>query len=80
MITTTHTAYILVYVDDILTTRSNAEVVSTLIKQLDVMFFLKNLGEIAYFLGIQVTHHTVNGFHMSQQKYIRDLLVKTKML
>lgn len=78
-ITSTHTTYILVYVDDILVTGSNAEVVTTLIKQLDVEFSLKDLGEITYFLGIQVTH-TVNGFHLSQQKYIRDLLVKTKML
>ena len=46
---------------------------------MDVEFSLKDLGEITYFLGIQVTH-TVNGFHLSQQKYIRDLLVKTKML
>lgn len=45
---------------------------------MDVEFSLKDLGEITYFLGIQVTH-TVNGFHLSQQKYIRDLLVKTKM-
>ncbi|RVX16118.1 Retrovirus-related Pol polyprotein from transposon RE2 [Vitis vinifera] len=27
-----------------------------------------------------VVTHIVNGFHLSQQKYIRDLLVKTKML
>ena len=58
---------------------SNTEVVTTLIKQLDAEFSLKNLGEITYFMGIRVTH-TVNGFHFSQQKYIRDLLVKTKML
>ena len=58
---------------------SNAEVVTTLIKQLDAEISLKDLGEITHFLGIQVTH-TVNGFHLSQQKYIRDLLMKTKML
>ncbi|KAL6331208.1 hypothetical protein AAG906_009636 [Vitis piasezkii] len=78
-ITSTQTTYILVYVDDILVIGSNAEVVTTLIKQLDVEFSLKDLGEITYFLGIQITH-IVNGFHLSQQKYIRDLLVKTKML
>ena len=78
-ITSTHTTYILVFVDDILITGSNADVVTTLIKLLDVKFSLKDLGEITYFLGIQVTH-TVNGFHLSQHKYIRDFLVKTKML
>ena len=78
-ITSTHTTYILVYVGDILITGSNAGVVTTLIKQLDAKFSLKDLREITYFLGIQVTH-IVNGFHLSQQKYIRDLLVKTKML
>ena len=78
-ITSTHTTYNLVFVDDILITGSNADVVTTLIKLLDVKFSLKDLGEITYFLGIQVTH-TVNGFHLSQHKYIRDFLVKTKML
>ncbi|KAL6336283.1 hypothetical protein AAG906_014452 [Vitis piasezkii] len=78
-ITSTHTTYIFVYIDDILITGSNAEVLTSLIKQLDAEFSLKDLGEITHFLGIQVTH-TVNGFHLSQQKYIRDLLVKTKIL
>ena len=40
---------------------------------------MKDLEELVYFLGIQVTH-TVNEFHLSQQKYIKDLLGKTKML
>ena len=51
-ITSTHTTYILVYVGDILITGSNAGVVTTLIKQLDAKFSLKDLREITYFLGI----------------------------
>ena len=42
-ITSTHTTYILVFVDDILITGSNADVVTTLIKLLDVKFSLKDL-------------------------------------
>ena len=41
-------------------------------------FTLKDLGEVDYFLGIQV-RHTTEGLHLSQTKYIKDLLCKAKM-
>lgn len=41
-------------------------------------FALKDLGELNYFLGIDV-NKTSNGLHISQAKYIADILVKHKM-
>lgn len=76
--TRNHTTFVLVYVDDILVIGSDYVVVQTLITQLNKSFALKNLGELDYFLGIQV-QHVVDGLHLSQTKYIQDLLVGAKM-
>ncbi|RVW44415.1 Retrovirus-related Pol polyprotein from transposon RE1 [Vitis vinifera] len=78
-ITPTHSTYILVYVDDILITGNNDQFVQHVITQLNNQFALKDLGDIDYFLGIQVKH-TSAGMHLSQAKYISNLLQKTKML
>ncbi|KAL6346756.1 hypothetical protein AAG906_002872 [Vitis piasezkii] len=67
----------LLYVDDILVTGCNEEV-QTIINQLNKSFTLKDLGEVDYFLGIQV-RHTTEGLHLSQTKYLKDLLCKAKM-
>nr|CAN64481.1 hypothetical protein VITISV_002814 [Vitis vinifera] len=56
-ITTTHTIFLIVYVDDILVTGCNSEEVQTIINQLNKSFTLKDLGEVDHFLGIQ---HCVN--------------------
>ena len=49
-----------------------------LITILNRKFTLKDLGEVNYFLRIQVKHAT-KGIHLSQWKYIIDLLWKAKM-
>ncbi|KAK6115293.1 hypothetical protein DH2020_007562 [Rehmannia glutinosa] len=72
------TIFVLVYVDDILITGSNKHEVQSVIFQLNQKFALKDLGEVYYFLGIQVKH-TSTGLHLSQTKYIKELLCKTKM-
>ncbi|RVW54053.1 Retrovirus-related Pol polyprotein from transposon RE1 [Vitis vinifera] len=77
--TPSHITYVLVYVDDILVTGSDTAAITSLIAQLNSEFSLKDLGKVHYFLGIQVSH-TNNGLHLSQTKYIRDLLQKTKMV
>ncbi|GAU39478.1 hypothetical protein TSUD_159100 [Trifolium subterraneum] len=71
--------YILVYVDDILITGSTPLLIKDLIHKLNVQFALKQLGEVDYFLGIQVHHNTSGGLLLHQSKYIQDLLNKTKM-
>ncbi|GAU35295.1 hypothetical protein TSUD_54540 [Trifolium subterraneum] len=71
--------YVLVYVDDILITGSTPLLIKDLIHKLNVQFALKQLGEVDYFLGIQVHHNTSGGLLLHQSKYIQDLLNKTKM-
>ncbi|KAA3465017.1 G-type lectin S-receptor-like serine/threonine-protein kinase RLK1 [Gossypium australe] len=52
--------YILVYVDDIIVTRTDFLCIDQFVKKLDVHFSLKDLGQLSYFLGIEVTR-TLNG-------------------
>uniref|UniRef100_A0A2N9GCC3 Uncharacterized protein n=1 Tax=Fagus sylvatica TaxID=28930 RepID=A0A2N9GCC3_FAGSY len=51
----------------------------TLTKHLQVEFPLKDLGELSYFLGIHVIHDS-KGVHLSQSKYISDLLHRAHMV
>lgn len=48
------------------------------IKQLNIVFSLKNLGHLHYFLGIEV-QRDASGMYLKQSKYIGDLLRKFKM-
>ncbi|KAM2298698.1 hypothetical protein ACFXTI_000641 [Malus domestica] len=70
--------YLLIYVDDILVTGNNSSQIARLIAQLGSLFSMKDLGPLHYFLGMEVTR-TTSGFHLSQAKYIRDLLQRTHM-
>ncbi|KAH9652916.1 retrovirus-related pol polyprotein from transposon RE1 [Citrus sinensis] len=63
------------YVDDIIVTGSNSAQIQQVIINLQTTFALKDLGELHFFLGIQVTK-TDTGLHLSQSKYIADLLTK----
>ena len=49
-----------------------------LIVDLNMQFALKVLGPVHYFLGFEV-QRTSSGIHLTQTKYIRDLLLKTRM-
>ncbi|XP_060674740.1 retrovirus-related Pol polyprotein from transposon RE1 isoform X2 [Ziziphus jujuba] len=71
-------AMILVYVDDIIITGNNAIFVNQLIGDLNQQFSLKDLGDLHFFLGIEV-HRSEGVMHLTQSKYIRDLLQKSKM-
>lgn len=73
-----HTLFILVYMDDILITGSSQAEITAMISKMHSSFALKDLGEINYFFGIQV-HHAKDDFHLSQTKYITNLLCKAKM-
>ena len=76
--TTTSYIFILDYVDDIIITGSRNKELKQLIFHLNKSFSLKDLGELNYFLGIGVKR-VAKGFHLSQRKYINDLLKKMKM-
>ncbi|CAJ2642451.1 unnamed protein product [Trifolium pratense] len=71
--------YVLVYVDDILIIGSDSQLVKDLIHKLNIKFALKQLGEVDYFLGIEVHHKPSGGLLLHQSKYVKDLLVKTNM-
>jgi histone deacetylase 1/2 len=71
--------YVLIYVDDILITGSAPHLITDLIHKLSIQFALKELGEVDYFLGLEVQHTPSGGLLLKQSKYIRDLLVKTNM-
>lgn len=66
---------VLIYVDDILITGSLSSYITELIQLLCSKFVMKDLGNLSYFLGIEVLHHVPN-LLLSQTKYATDLLVK----
>jgi len=53
--------------------------IQQLISNLSACFALKDLGPLHFFLGVQVTRLRNGGLHLSQQKYINELLHRTKM-
>ena len=70
---------LLIHIDDVLVTGSNSSLTSQLLTYLHNRFSLRHLGTVSYFLGIQVTQHG-DILHLTQQKYIQDLLQKTQMV
>lgn len=70
--------YFLCYVDDLIMTRNNNDVVVKFVEQLSHRFSLKYLGELNYFLGVEVLH-VPNGLILTQHKYVRELLEKFDM-
>jgi hypothetical protein len=49
------TVYVLVYVDDIIVVSSSSKPTTALLQDLERDFALKDLGDLHYFLGIEVT-------------------------
>ena len=49
-----------------------------LIAKLNSVFALRDLGQLSYFLGIKVSYNE-GSIHLSQTKYISDLLYRTEM-
>ena len=70
--------YLLIYVDDILVTGNNPSHISTFIQQLGHKFSMKDLGPLHYFLGMEITRKPT-AMHLTQSKYILDLLKRTEM-
>lgn len=70
---------LIVYVDDIVMTGDDLEEVSRLKAQLAGEFEIKDLGELRYFLGIEVARSD-SGIFISQRKSVLDLLEERGML
>jgi hypothetical protein len=65
--------FILVYIDDIIIVSSDQRATERLLHKLSQDFTLKDMGELQYFLGIEVCK--VNDrITLTQKKYASDLL------
>ena len=67
-----------IYVDDLIIGGDNLEEVEHVKSLLKQEFEMKDLGELRYFLGIEVIR-TAEGIWLSQQKYALDMLKKYGM-
>ena len=65
--------FILVYVDDIIVASSTEKATAALLQDLREEFALKDLGDLHYFLGIEVSK-VREGIVLRQSKYANELL------
>lgn len=72
------TMFVLIYVDDIIVTSSSDQAISALLHDLNDNFALKDLGDLHFFLGIEV-QKTPHGLLLNQEKYANDLLARVGM-
>jgi histone deacetylase 1/2 len=73
-----HTIFVLVYVDDIIVASSSKEATYGLLKDLERDFALKDLGDLHYFLGIEVKRSR-EGLILSQARYATDIVQRAGM-
>lgn len=71
--------YMLIYVDDILITGNDNALISDILTALATRFSVKDHEELSYFLGIEAKRVSA-GLHLTQRRYILDLLSRTNML
>jgi hypothetical protein len=70
---------VLVYVDDIIVVSCSTEATTLLLQNPEKEFGLKDLGDLHYFLGIEVTK-IQDGIMLSQNKYAMDILQRAGMM
>jgi len=71
--TSTGIVLLLLYVDDMIITGSDHASIQSLKQQLQAAFHMKDLGNLHYFLGLEV-HSTSKGIFLHQHKYATDLI------
>lgn len=67
---------VLVYVDDLIVTRSNQKLFCDTRQEIQKKFKMKDLGELKFFLGIEFSRSN-KGILMSQRKYALELISKS---
>ncbi|XP_035830959.1 uncharacterized mitochondrial protein AtMg00810-like [Helianthus annuus] len=72
------TAFLLLYVDDILLVTSSDQLRHQLMAHLASEFAMKDLGPLSFFLGIAVQKHN-NTMFLSQHAYARDIIDRAGM-
>jgi hypothetical protein len=70
--------FVLIYVDDIIVASSVPSATTALLSDLNKEFALKDLGDLHYFLGIEV-NKVSDGIVLSQEKYASDILKRVGM-
>jgi histone deacetylase 1/2 len=68
----------LVYVEDIIVASSSQDAVDALLRDLEKEFAIKDLGDLHYFLGIQVQRKK-GELLLSQERYAFDILKRVNM-
>ena len=69
---------LLLYVDDMIITGDDSEYIAFVNARLNEQFLMSDLGPLRYFLEIEVSS-TSDGFFISQEKYIQDLLTRAAL-
>jgi hypothetical protein len=69
---------ILIYVDDIIITNNSGTAIHHVLQNLHSDFAVKELGDLSYFLGVEVLRST-NDMYLTQRKYVAELLNRTHM-
>nr|XP_020158154.1 uncharacterized mitochondrial protein AtMg00810-like [Aegilops tauschii subsp. strangulata] len=72
--------YLLVYMDDIVLVSSSPAAADSLVTVLGRDFAVKDLGQLHFFLGIEVAHQSHGSLALTQNKYSLDLLRRAGML
>jgi hypothetical protein len=63
---------LLFYMDNMIITSDDPEYITFVKARLSDQVLMSDLGPLRYFLGIEIS--TLEGFFLSQEKYIQDLL------
>ncbi|XP_028959327.1 uncharacterized mitochondrial protein AtMg00810-like [Malus domestica] len=74
-----HVVILLLYVDDIIIIGTDSVLVQQVIDNLGEVFDMKDMGRLAFFLGLQITYKDNGDLFISQSKYVKDLLKKAAM-
>jgi hypothetical protein len=69
---------LLLYVDDMIITEDDPEYIAFVKTHLSDQFLMFDLGPLRYFLEIEISS-TSEGFFLSQEKYIQDLLNRASL-
>jgi histone deacetylase 1/2 len=72
------TIFMLIYVDDIIVASSSQTATDALLRDLSQDFALKDLGDLNFFLGVEV-RKVDNGIVLNQSKYAHDILARVGM-
>jgi hypothetical protein len=70
--------FVLVYIDDIIFGCTNESSVQWFANSMQIEFEMSMIGELSYFLGLQVKQSSA-GIFISQEKYLKEMLKKFQM-